>query len=395
MIVAVRRWLRRHEWVTRDLTVVVGVLALSTAAYLVNRSGMPGKRVPMGAAWTYAFVALAAAGLMMRRRWPFATVCWVLACALPTMIFANGPGATMVPGIVALYSVSLRADRARWLTAGALALVPLGLADALAGAWWEVIRDTLAMCTPLAVGQAVHNRRAYVAEIEERARRAEATKDQEAHRAVAEERIRIARELHDVLAHSIAVISVQSGMAAHVIRAQPGQAEQALWHINDASHAALAELRATLDLLRQDGDPTAPTGPPPGLRQLTELIDPVIAAGITVRTHLPGGVVPRVSAELGLVAYRVIQEALTNVLKHADARSVDITMSVTGGNLTLEVRDDGVGGPPGVWPVGGHGRLGMRERIHALGGTFADGPASPGWRVRAVLPISTSAQDVA
>jgi signal transduction histidine kinase len=389
-----QRWVRRHEWVRQDLTVVVGVLAVSCAPYLANRLDLPGKHFPLGPAWTYTFVALASAGLLVRRRWPLVTVCWVLACALPTMIFANGPGATMIPGTVALYSVSLRASRARWLAAGALVLVTLGVAEAVAGDWWEVIRDILAMCTPLAVGQAVRNRRAYVAEMEERARRAEATKDREAHRAVAEERIRIARELHDVLAHSIAVISVQSGMAAHIIRTQPEQAEQALWHINDASHAALAELRATLDLLRQDGDPTAPTGPPPGLGQLTELIDPVVAAGITVRTHLPDGI-PRVPAELGLVAYRVVQEALTNVLKHAQAGSVDITLAVTGTSLTLEIRDDGVGGPPGVWPVGGHGRLGMRERIHALGGTFADGPVNPGWRVRAVLPLSTTAQDVA
>jgi signal transduction histidine kinase len=188
------------------------------------------------------------------------------------------------------------------------------------------------------------------------------------------------------------VINVQSGVAAHLIRKQPAAAQQALWHVNDASHAALAELRATLGILRQDGESPAPTGPVPDLSRLADLVDEVRATGITVHMRLSPDP-DRLPPEVGLVAYRVVQEALTNVLKHARASTVEVTVESDGQRLRLEVLDDGVGAAA---PLGaGYGRIGMRERVQAVGGSFGDGPLPAGYRVCAVIPLAAAAQDVA
>jgi signal transduction histidine kinase len=345
--------------------------------------------------WAWLLPLVSCAGLAVRRRWPLPVLSWTLVWAVLAIGVVHRPGIAIEPVIVALYTIARQRPRAVWLpaalcqaavtvTAGVLTGEPF-LTVLLANFGWTV--------AGVAVGVAVRNRVEYVAMMEaERARLVEVSKEQEARRRVTEERVRIARELHDVLAHSIAVINVQSGVAAHLIRKQPAAAQQALWHVNDASHAALAELRATLGILRQEGESAAPTGPVPDLGRLPELVEEVRAAGVEVRTRCSPQL-PRVPAEVGLVAYRVVQEALTNVLKHAGAASVDVQVESDGRRLTIEVRDDGVGltGPPGP----GYGRLGMRERVQALGGTFTDGPLPVGYRVHALIPLPGPTDQVA
>lgn len=240
-------------------------------------------------------------------------------------------------------------------------------------------------------GDAVRSRRAVVQAIRDRAERAERTREEEARRRVAEERLRIARDLHDVVAHHIALVNVQAGVAAHVMDKRPDQAKEALAHVREASRSALNELRATVGLLRQSGDPEAPTEPAPGLDRLDELADTFRNAGLQVEvaradqgTKLP--------AAVDLAAYRVIQEALTNVRKHAGSEAkAEVSVVRVGPNIEVTVLDDGHPADDGAPAAGGgHGLLGMRERVTALRGTLTTGPRyGGGFRVHAILPVKT------
>jgi signal transduction histidine kinase len=240
-----------------------------------------------------------------------------------------------------------------------------------------------------AAGDAVRSRRAFVDAIRERAERAERTREEEARRRVAEERLRIARDLHDVVAHHIALVNVQAGVAAHVMDRRPDQAKEALAHVREASRSALNELRATVGLLRQSGDPEAPTEPAPGLDVLDELVITFRQAGLPVEVaRADDGV--RLPAAVDLAAYRIIQEALTNVQKHAgsDAKA-EVSVIRVGPTLEVTVLDNGVD-PDGQTDGGGHGLLGMRERVTALGGALTAGPRyGGGFRVQAILPLKT------
>jgi signal transduction histidine kinase len=376
---------------------IVAAAVVLTCGPLVAHHGMRAPGAPQWSATARLVVLglalLGCAALAVRRRWPFPVLAVTTATVLGAAPITASTKLTAIPGIVALYTVAAHRDWPAWLAAGALAGSVGVVAELIGGTSPAATMNGLIwVVAPVAIGVAVRNRRQYVAAIEERARQAEATMQDETRRRVAEERIRIARELHDVLAHTIAVISIQSGVAAHLIHRQPAKAQQALWHINDASHAALAELRTTIGVLRDDDEPTAPTRPLPDLSQLEELVEQVRATGLTVRTHLSGDL-NRMPAEVGLVGYRVLQEALTNVLKHAHAGTVEVTATADGRALHLDVRDDGIGTdlPANTDPPAGtgHGRIGMRERVHAIGGVLQDGPARPGYRVRAVIPLTT------
>jgi signal transduction histidine kinase len=368
-----------------DAAVVVLVMVTSVLPFSENTAEYP-QTVP---AWAWTLPVVSSAGLAVRRRWPVTVLGWTLLWAVAAIVVLHRPGVAMESLVVALYTVARMRPRSVWLPA-ALCEGTVAVASGIATGepfWTVAVANFGWTVAGVAVGVAVRNRMEYLAAVEaERARVVEQSKEQEARRRVAEERVRIARELHDVLAHSIAVINVQSGVAAHLIRQQPAAAQQALWHVNDASHAALAELRATLGILRQDGDASAPTGPVPDLGRLGELVEEVRVAGLGARTRFSGDL-SRIPAEVGLVAYRVVQEALTNVLKHSRAGTVDVTVESDGQSLRIEVRDDGVGlaGQPGA----GYGRIGMRERVQALGGTFTDGPLPVGYRVQAVIPLAT------
>jgi signal transduction histidine kinase len=248
---------------------------------------------------------------------------WTLLCAVPAIAVVRRPGITMEPVVVALYTVARLTGRSTWLPAALGQATVSVLSGVVAGeVFWNVFAANVGWTVAgVAVGVGVRNRQGYLAAVEdERARAVEQAKEEEARRRVMEERVRIARELHDVLAHSIAVINVQSGVAAHLIGSQPAAAQQALWHVNDASHAALAELRATLGILRQDGEAAVPTGPVPDLGRLDDLVEDVRAAGVEVRSTFPADLA-RVPPEVGLVAYRVVQEALTNAAPRPGAGS--------------------------------------------------------------------------
>jgi signal transduction histidine kinase len=246
------------------------------------------------------------------------------------------------------------------------------------------------------VGDAVRSRRAYVTAVEERAHRAEHTREEEAERRVMEERLRIARELHDVLAHHVALINVQAGVAAHVLEADPAQAREALAHIRQAGRSALEELRTTVGLLRRPNarpdHPTPQTAPEPvpGLDRLPQLIASFTATGLQIDQHVEGET-RELPATVDLTAYRIVQEALTNVRKHApEAAAVVVRLTYLPGEFRLEVSDSGTSAPPHTAGTG-HGLLGMRERALSVGGAFtARHEAGRGFRVTAVLPALAS-----
>ncbi|MEY2274147.1 sensor histidine kinase [Streptomyces sp. BF23-19] len=342
---------------------------------------------------------LGAAALVFRRRQPRAVL--AVTCGLSLLELTTGEPRAPVAmcTVIALYTVASRTDRPTTWRIGLLTMAGLTGVAMLAGPlpWYAQENIGIFAWTGMAAaaGDAVRSRRAFVDAIRERAERAERTRDEEARRRVAEERLRIARDLHDVVAHHIALVNVQAGVAAHVMDKRPDQAKEALAHVRDASRSALNELRATVGLLRQSGDPEAPTEPAPGLGVLDELVGTFRHAGLPVEVivqleDVAAGPLP---AAVDLAAYRVIQEALTNVRKHAGpGAKAEVSVVRVGPSVEVTVLDDGgesadpAPEPPD--PGGGHGLLGMRERTGALGGTCFAGPRfGGGYRVHAILPL--------
>jgi len=236
------------------------------------------------------------------------------------------------------------------------------------------------------LGYFVGVRRRDTAELRRRAAELELAREELARRAVSEERLRIARELHDIVAHSMSVIAVQSGVGAHVIDTQPEEARKALAAVEDTSRSALNELRRLLGVLRQDGDEADGLGPAPGLGDLGRLAAQMGEAGLAVELEMRG-TRPAVPPGVDLSAYRIVQESLTNVLKHAGPATAKVRVGYDEHELRVEVTDDGRGAAAGE-TAGGHGIAGMRERAAVFGGELSAGPRQGGgFRVAARLPL--------
>jgi signal transduction histidine kinase len=236
-----------------------------------------------------------------------------------------------------------------------------------------------------AVGQAVRADRARRAMLEERARRAEEGREEEARRRVQAERLRIARELHDAVGHHVALINVQAGALTVLLDQDPAGARESVGHIQNASEAALEELRLTVGLLRQPGDEQEPVEPAGRLGRLDELIASFTAAGLQVTCEVTGPV-RQLPEAVDLTAYRLVQESLTNTTKHATATSASIRLTFGPGTLALSVENDGPASRSGA-ATPRHGIIGMRERAAALGGHLDAGPLpGGGFRVTAELP---------
>jgi signal transduction histidine kinase len=372
------------------------------------------------AAWFgYALCLLAALALIGRRRRPLAVWGVTLAAAAIAIAVVPPAGAISLPVVIAVYTLAQLDARRRALLLAVIAGAVLALARGLFQyRGWSDARTALEPALVLAalfLGWEFGSRRAYVAEIEARAAQAERTREEQARLQIDAERLRIARELHDVLAHCIATISVQAGVAAHVLHDRPQQAEQALRTIKATSGEALRELRGMLGVLRQ-ADESEPRAPAPGLGQLDALLASTLDAGLPTRAVIRGQRRP-LPASVELAAYRIVQESLTNVLRHAGPAHALVWVSYGDEQVTIAVEDDGRGSPgtslvangsgvdangPGGSANGraddangraaaqsGHGILGMRERAHALGGDLQAGPRPEGgFRVFARLPIA-------
>ncbi|MBT2422973.1 two-component sensor histidine kinase [Streptomyces sp. ISL-22] len=378
-----------------DAALAVGVLACMVAGSFVDPHGENGVTwgVRSPDALSLLLITLGAAALVFRRRVPMTVLALTGTVSLVESVTGDPRAPVAMSAVIALYTVASTTDRSTTWRVGLLTMTVLTGSAMLAGPLPWYAQENLAIFAWTGIGatagDAVRSRRAVVAAIRERAERAERTREEEARRRVAEERLRIARDLHDVVAHHIALVNVQAGVAAHVMDKRPDQAKEALAHVREASRSALNELRATVGLLRQSGDPEAPTEPAPGLDRLDELAGTFRSAGLHVEvaradqdTTLP--------AAVDLAAYRVIQEALTNVQKHAGPKAkAEVSVVRVGPNIEITVLDDGAGedDTPGG---GGHGLLGMRERVTALRGTLTTGPRyGGGFRVHAVLPVKS------
>jgi signal transduction histidine kinase len=392
------QWLRAarsHRFAT-DLAVAA---ALCSATLITGTTGPGGDGGTVPATAVLAAVA-AYAILLCRRRWPVPTLAATTTAAAVYMTLTSTHGWVVAAPLIALYHLADNtSDRRRLLVTGASAALALvGVPALFASASWlgaENLAVTAACGLALAAGDASRSRRAYVAAVEERARRAEHGREQEARRRVTEERLRIARDLHDSIGHHIALINAQAGMAAHVFDHQPATARQALAHIRQASRAALDDLRDTIGLLRQPGESAAPTEPTVGVSGLSNLVASFRRSGMRV-DHRVGGAVRPLPPATDVTAYRVVQESLTNVGKHAGDAAAQVRLSFGPAALHILVEDEGNGRPapdPAPSPDrsdAGHGIVGMRERVAAVGGSLDAGPRpAGGFRVSAVLPLPT------
>ena len=317
----------------------------------------------------------------------------LVVCLAALILYAAGHFTTYpgVPVAVLTFGISLHSSRRLALATVIAAAAAMTLALALQapavrseGTW---IESELGIVVAWLAGENLRSRRARWAELHARAERLEREREAEARRAVTEERLRIARELHDVVAHSMSVIAVQSAVGNHVMDSQPEEARHALAAIEATSRSALTEMRRLLGVLRQDGEPAGSLVPAQGLADLGPLVAQVRDAGLSVWVHVEGERAPVPPGE-DLSAYRIIQEALTNVIKHAACSTATVTIRYSPGSLTLEIADDGPCAPPASTFSTGHGIIGMRERVAVFGGEFAAGPrADGGFRVFARLPI--------
>jgi signal transduction histidine kinase len=364
-------WLERHKRLT-DLALVLFALATSFGA--LGHEHRAGVGVPLA--------LLLAVPLFFRRRYPLA----VLAITtVATAIAVGRYGYNPFPAGVALFTVAARFERRLSLGAGAATLIflaPSLWADAGWGHPYVMLGRLLPFAIAWLAGDSLGIRRRYVQALEEKAERLERERESEAARAVAEEQARIARELHDVIAHNLSVMVVQPAAADDVFETRPDRAREALRRVEATGRSALAELRQLLGDVRGNG---ADFTPQPGLDRLDELVREVREAGLNVIVTIDG--TPReLPTALDLSAYRIVQEALTNTLKHAHASRADVAVRYRDSALDIEVRDNGSGGDGGS----GHGLIGMRERVAVLGGSLSAGTAEDGgFAVAASFPLGS------
>lgn len=376
---------RRVQTLVHDVAPGVAMAAFLVVVSPLAAPEQPGER----ALDAPAFVMLAAAGLVLigRRSQPLPAYVASLGITVAYFAFDYPGGPIFVAAFAGLLGVVAAHSRRVWLPAAVLGAALLTVTNGLADGWSPSLigAGLVWLAGAFVFAEAVRSRREHVAEVEDRARWAERTREEEALRRVAEERLRIAREVHDVVGHSLSTISLHAGVAERGLDSRPEKARESVLAIRELSKEALGELRAVLGLLRSDHAPEA-RAPTPGLDGVPDLVDSMRDAGLAVALEWErnGAVIADV---VGAASYRIVQEALTNVLRHAGADAhARVRLACPPGAVEVEIVDDGPGAE-GRAPPNGSGLAGMRERAAALGGSFEAGPSSGGgFRVWARLP---------
>jgi signal transduction histidine kinase len=336
----------------------------------------------------------AGVSLFGRRRAPGATLALSGALTLVLLHLEPAAGATaVIAPAVALYTLALRRGTRARVIAAVAAVVAVVLADSLHSGgptMLQTLGHALLVAIPLLIADVHRTRHANLALLRERLELAERTREQEAQRRAEQERLRIARDLHDVIAHTLTTINVQASTAAQLLDRNPGHARDALETIEDASRDAIDELRAILGVLRDGEDGGAPLRPAPGIDDLPELVRRTRDDGVDVRMAVVGERPPRVSDAVSLGAYRIVQESLTNARRHATGAAVQVTLSFEPDRVAVAIEN----GKGTFARANGHGSgvgiMGMTERAAAVGGTVSARPLPGGFRVEAELPYARS-----
>lgn len=338
-----------------------------------------------------ALVVLACLALVWRRQWPVPVWLAILGLAAVDTVLTHLPSRCLAALLVAVYTVAVHTNRRTTLIVAAVTAVTL-IIPTLAVTGVSIVSDAtyaLAALSALAaaIGDAVRNQRSSVESALARAEAAEASREEEARRRVAEERLRIARELHDAVAHHVSVINVQAGVASHLLESDPPAARTALVHVRAASQEVIEEMRVMVGLLRTDGNAQLVEPPTPGLTEIPGLVARMRSAGLDV--ELDDTVGPRdLPTAVSLTANRVIQEGLTNAGKYGTG-TARVVLREDGPTLHVEVSNpvaSPTGGPGSPAETTGHGLIGMRERVAAAGGTIIVTSGAE-FHVRVDLPL--------
>jgi len=373
--------LRRVDPRIWDALLALAMVAVGVVGFALRKP--PADEPP--AVFGYALIVVAAGSLAWRRRAPLTVLVVAAAAVAAGSLFGYWPEFVLLLWI-AVYTAAANTERDRLLRV----LVPVAVLTSVAIGigerwdrglnWVEVLSDLVfTFGVPLALGRMTFNRRRRIARDRDLA-----TRD-----AVAAERAAIARELHDVVAHHMSVMVVQAGAARAVGESDPAAASDALRQIEASGRTGLAEMRRLLGILKADGDGDGRT-PQPGLADLGELLDSMRATGLAVEAVVEGSPRP-LPPGVDLSAYRIVQEALTNALRHAGGASARVRIRYEPNALELEIADDAIGAPDGP-STQGHGLIGMRERAQLFGGAFEAGPRNGGgFLVRARLPFEAPA----
>ncbi|MFG2052660.1 sensor histidine kinase [Micromonospora sp. NPDC048930] len=388
----VRAWARRRPLAT-DAAFAVALVLVEVAFLLLAPRELRPAQLWSSLAWS----ALSAVPVAARRVAPWPAVVAALVTLAVLAPLRHTPATQGLAFVVLTYTMAAHRRARTAAAAAALLWVPVLLANLFVppasavrvGPALLMLNNLLTAAVAYAVGRAVQARRQSTRMLRERARIAEATQRSLAEQAVADERRRIARELHDVVAHQVSVMGVLATGARRVLRRDPDAADEAMATVEETGRATLRELRRLLDVLRTDAEPDADLAPQPGLTGIEALVEQVREAGLPVTLRVDGPPAP-LAEGVALAVYRVIQEALTNALKHAGRATALVRLTWTDGFLAVEVTDTGRGPTPAADRIG-HGLVGMRERVALYGGVLRTGPrAGGGFRVYARIPLESA-----
>ncbi|MFH9005477.1 sensor histidine kinase [Streptomyces afghaniensis] len=390
----------RHPYLV-DLAMV---LALMGCATLGGSLTLPSADPPDQDKTATVLMGVACLVLLKHRTHPRTAVVVAGGCTVAAVVLGYlVTPLLLAPVMAALYWLATLTDRRTTRVYGIITMLSVILAAVFTDSMdhlsllLRTIGPFFWLMLPLAAGNMTRLRRAYLHAVQARAEHAERTREEEARLRVTEERVRIARELHDVVAHHMALANAQAGTAAHLALSNPEQTQKILTDLTGTTSSALRELKAALGLLRQndDADDTGPGStslePAPGLARLPELVSACESAGLEVTVTTEGEPQP-LSPGVDLTAFRIVQEALTNVTKHATAEAARVRLAYTGSRLLITVTDDGTGKPAAEAPQGrGFGVMGMRERALSIGGELCAGPRPQGgFEVTTALPLQPS-----
>ncbi|WBB53354.1 sensor histidine kinase [Verrucosispora sp. WMMD573] len=386
---ALRQWLGRNP-AAGDALLAVGLVLGEAVFTLLTPREFWSRPLPAALGWS----VLCATPVVLRRVAPWPALLAALVTLLFPVVIEVAPATQSLTFVVLTYTMAAYRPARPAVVAAAGLWLPVAVVNTVVppegvpqvSTAFLIANNILVGIVSFSVGRTVHARRSSTEALRERARVAEANQRALAEQAVADERRRIARELHDVVAHHVSVMGVLATGVRRVLRRDPDSADEAMATIEETSRATLRELRRLLDVLRTEAEPAAELAPQPGLAGIATLTDQVREAGLPV-TLTVTGTAGQLEEGVALTVYRIVQEALTNALKHAGSATAQVRVGFGGDAVEVEVTDTGRGPSPDTDRIG-HGLVGMRERVGLYGGTLRTGARSGGgYRVYARIPV--------